>query len=136
MPYPLVISLLTALGKDSNAEKLKDTYRKFNEMTGLNVSRYQSYILVSFIVVVLKRSLAHAVERGMDKEISTRKVLMSGTHIFGDLMLALLELNRRHVFRDLKKLLEFWQKNGQREHPARDRRSGRSALSLTALGCA
>ena len=95
-----------------------------------------SLILASFIVVVLKRSLAHAAEQGMDKEISTRKVLMSGTHIFGDLMLALLELNRRHVFRDLKKLLEFWQKNGQREHPARDRRCGRSALSLTALGYA
>ena len=95
-----------------------------------------SLILASFIVVVLKRSLAHAAEQGMDKEISTRKVLMSGTHIFEDLMLALMELNRRHVFRDLKKLLEFWQKNGQREHPARDRRSGRSALSLKALGCA
>ena len=95
-----------------------------------------SLILASFIVVILKRSLAHAAEWGMDKEISTRKVLMSGTHIFGDLMLALLGLNRRHVFRDLKKLLEFWQKNGQREHPARDRRSGQSALSLTALGCA
>ena len=61
---------------------------------------------------------------------------MSGTQIFGDLILALLELNRRNVFRDLKKLLEFWQKNGQREHLARDSRSGRSALSLTALGCA
>ena len=68
-----------------------------------------SLILASFIVVVLKRSLAHAAEQGMDKEISTRKVLMSGTHMFGDLMLALLELNRRHVLRDLKKLLEFWQ---------------------------
>ena len=43
MPYPLVISLLTALGKDSSAEALQDIYRKFNEMTGLNVSRHQSY---------------------------------------------------------------------------------------------
>ena len=33
LPYPLVISLLTALGKDSNAETLQDIYRKFNEMT-------------------------------------------------------------------------------------------------------
>ena len=38
LPNPLVISLLTALGKDSNAETLQDIYRKFNELTGLNVS--------------------------------------------------------------------------------------------------
>ena len=40
LPYPLVISVLTALGKDSNAETLMDLRRKFNEMTGLNVSRH------------------------------------------------------------------------------------------------
>ena len=43
LPYPLVISLLWALGKDSNAETLQDIYRKFNKMTGLNVSRHQPY---------------------------------------------------------------------------------------------
>lgn len=95
-----------------------------------------SLVLASFTVVVLKRSLAHAAEQGMDKEISTRKVLMSGTHVFGELMQALLERNSRHVLRTLKKLLAFWQKNGQREHPARDKRSGRSVLGLTAIGCA
>ena len=95
-----------------------------------------SLILASFTLVVLKRSLAHAAEQEMDREISTRKVLMSGTHLFGDLMLALLEKNRRHVSRTLKKLFEFWQKNAQREHPVRDRRSGRSALGLTVVGCA
>ena len=34
LPYPLVISLLTALGKDSNAETLQDIYRKFNALPG------------------------------------------------------------------------------------------------------
>ena len=95
-----------------------------------------SLILASFTVVVLKRSLAHAAEQGMNREISTRKVLMSGTHLFGDLMLALVEHSRHRAFRTIKKLLEFWQENAQREHPARDRRSGRSALGLTAVGCA
>ena len=33
LPYPLVTSLLTVLGKDSNTETLQDIYRKFNEMT-------------------------------------------------------------------------------------------------------
>ena len=37
-----------------------------------------SLILASFIVVLLKRSLAHVAYQGMDKEISTRKVFMSG----------------------------------------------------------
>ena len=95
-----------------------------------------SLILASFTVVVLKRSLAHAAEQGIDREISTRKALMSGTHLYGDMMLALLGHNRRRVSRTLKKLLEFWQENGQREHPARDRRNGRSTLGLTAVGCA
>ena len=95
-----------------------------------------SLILASFTVVVLKRSLAHAAEEGMSREISTRKVLMSGTHLFGDLMLALLKQSRHRIRRTLKKLLEFWQENGQREHPARDRSSGRSALGLMVVGCA
>ncbi len=38
LPLPLVISVLTSPGKDSNSETLADIHRKFNEMTGLNVS--------------------------------------------------------------------------------------------------
>ncbi len=95
-----------------------------------------SLILASFTVVILKRSLAHAVEQEMDEEISTRKTAMSGTHLFGDLMLALLMNSRRRISSALKKLFEFWTKNGKREHPSRDRRTGRSALGLVAMGCA
>lgn len=57
-----------------------------------------SLILASFTVVALKRSLAHAAEHGMDREISTRKALMSGTHLFGDMMLALLEKKQTSCF--------------------------------------
>ena len=38
LPHSLVVAVLTALGKDCNAESLADLHRKFNEMTGLNVS--------------------------------------------------------------------------------------------------
>ncbi len=95
-----------------------------------------SLILASFIVAILKRFLAHEVEQGMNIEISTRKVAMSGTHLFGNMMLALLIGNRCRVSQALEKLLTFWQNNGKREHPARDKRTGRSALGLMAIGCA
>ena len=95
-----------------------------------------SLILASFIVVILKRSLTHAVEQGIDEDISTRKTAMSGTHLFGDLMLAILMNNRRRISIALRRLFAFWKKNGKREHPARDRRTGRSALGLVAMGCA
>ena len=100
------------------------------------VTLVASLILGSFIVIILKRSLAHAVEIGMNGEISTRKTTMSGTHLFGELMLALLLRNKHRIFRVLGALCEFWRKNGKREHPARDRRTGRSALGLVAIGCA
>ncbi|MTI11564.1 hypothetical protein, partial [Sansalvadorimonas verongulae] len=66
-------------------------------------------------MAILKRSLAHFAEAGMDAGISTRKVAMSGTHLFGNLMLALLDGSRASAFRALKQLLMFWQKNGKRE---------------------
>ncbi len=116
------------------AFKETKSYACWHRFNTACVTLVTSLILASFIVVVLKRSLAHAVEQGMDGEISTRKTAMAGTHMFGELMLGLLLKSRRHTFRALKILCEFWQENGKREHPARDKRTGRSALGLEAIG--
>ena len=94
-----------------------------------------SLVLVSFIVTTLKRYLAHATEADTAAEISTQKVAKSGTHLFGDVMKSLME-NSRKLTGNLKSLISFWQDNAKREHPARDRRTGRSALGLTVGGTA
>ena len=71
LPYPLVISLLTALGKDSNAETLQDIYRKFNEMTGLNVSRHAwreqviKQEFVRLLIWLFKRSLVEMTKKAL-----------------------------------------------------------------------
>ena len=71
----------------------------------------------------------------MDVEISTHIVAKSGTHLFGNVMHALMRNGLNLPFY-LKKLIGFWQSNGQREHPVRDNASGRSRLGLLALGAA
>ena len=71
LPYPLVISVLTALSKDSNAETLMDLHRKFNEMTGLNVSRHawrEQVIKPEFVTLfirVFKRSLVKMTKKAL-----------------------------------------------------------------------
>lgn len=94
-----------------------------------------SLILLSFIVATLKRYLAHATEAGMDTEISTHKVARSGTHLFGNVMKSLMTKSRS-LTADLRRLILFWESCAKREHPTRDRLSGRSALGLVAGGAA
>ncbi|MTI11871.1 IS4 family transposase, partial [Sansalvadorimonas verongulae] len=118
------------------AFKETKSYARWHRFNTACVTLVTSLIFASFIVVVLKRPLAHAVERSMDSEISTRKTAMTGTHLFGELMLGLLRKSKHHTLRALKILCKFWQENGKREHPARDKRTGRSALGLGAIGCA
>ncbi|WP_461538815.1 transposase [Spongorhabdus nitratireducens] len=43
MPLDFILSLITALGGDGNATTLADLHRKFNELTGCNVT-YRSWI--------------------------------------------------------------------------------------------
>jgi len=92
-----------------------------------------SLILLSFVVATLKRYLAHAAQSDIEVEISTHKVAKSGTHLFGNVMAALM---RHGLNLDvyLDQLVRFWQSNGLREHPVRDNSSGRSRLGLLSLG--
>ncbi|WP_160174033.1 IS4 family transposase [Endozoicomonas montiporae] len=94
-----------------------------------------SLVLLSFIVATLKRYLAHATEADMDAEISTHKVAKCGTHLFGNVMKSLMKKSRC-LSRDLKNLISFWEKSAKREHPARDRQTGRSVLGLVSGGAA
>lgn len=94
-----------------------------------------SLVLLSFIVATLKRYLAHATEADMDAEISTHKVAKCGTHLFGNVMKSLMTKSRC-LSDDLKDLVLFWENSAKREHPARDRHTGRSALGLIAGGAA
>ncbi|WP_256493278.1 IS4 family transposase [Endozoicomonas sp. SCSIO W0465] len=97
-----------------------------------------SLILMSFVVVTLKRYLAHAAqanlcESGSIEEISTHKVMKSGTHLFGNVISSLMNAGKSLVS-CIKKLLDFWGNNAKREHPARDGCSGRTRLGFCAVG--
>ena len=97
-----------------------------------------SLILMSFVVVTLKRYLAHAAQANLCEaksieEISTHKVMKSGTHLFGNVVSALMNAGKS-LISCLKKLLYFWEHNAKREHPARDGCSGRTRLGLCAIG--
>ncbi|WP_281180432.1 IS4 family transposase [Endozoicomonas ascidiicola] len=97
-----------------------------------------SLILMSFVVVTLKRYLAHAAqanlyETGGIEEISTHKVMKSGTHLFGNVVSALMN-HGKSLVSCIKKLLSFWEQNAKREHPARDGCTGRTRLGLCSLG--
>ncbi|WP_354011307.1 IS4 family transposase [Endozoicomonas lisbonensis] len=97
-----------------------------------------SLILMSFVVVTLKRYLAHAAQAnlygsGAIEEISTHKVMKSGTHLFGNMVLSLMESGKR-LMACIRKLLLFWEQNAKREHLARDSCSGRIRLGLCLMG--
>lgn len=97
-----------------------------------------SLILLSFTVVTMKRYLAHAaqanlLESGAIEEISTHKVMKSGTHLFGNVISALMN-HVKSLISDIEALLSFWEVNAKREHPARDGCSGRTRLGLCSLG--
>lgn len=117
-----------------------------------------SLILISFIVVTLKRYLAYAAqanqqrqherledchlayaaqanlcESGSIEEISTHKAMKSGTHLFGNVISSLMNAGKSLVS-CIEKLLDFWGDNAKREHPARDGCSGRTRLGFCAVG--
>ena len=97
-----------------------------------------SLILLSFVVVTMKRYLAHAaqanlLESGQVEEISTHKVMKSGTHLFGNVISALMS-HAKSLISDIGALLSFWESNAKREHTARDGTSGRTRLGLCPLG--
>lgn len=97
-----------------------------------------SLILMSFVIVTLKRYLAHAAQAnlcgsGAIEEISTHKVMKSGTHLFGNMISSLMESGKR-LMPCIRKLLLFWEQNAKREHPARDGCSGRTRLGLCLMG--
>ena len=97
-----------------------------------------SLILMSFVVVTLKRYLAHAAQAnrhdsGGIEEISTHKVMKSGTRLFGNVVSSLMN-GGKSLVSCIKKLLDFWGDNAKREHPARDGYSGRTRLGLCAIG--
>ena len=97
-----------------------------------------SLVLLSFLVVTLKRYLAHAAqanlhESGAIEEISTHKVMKSGTHLFGNVISTMMN-HGRSLISDIDALLSFWEFNAKREHPVRDGCSGRTRLGLCLLG--
>ena len=97
-----------------------------------------SLIILSFLVVSVKRYLAYAAQAGLtaasvSEDISTHKVMKSSTHLFGNVIAAIM-CSGKSLRSDLKILLEFWAHNARREHPARDGCSGRTRLGLCSLG--
>ena len=97
-----------------------------------------SLILMSFVVVTLKRYLAHAAQAnlydsGAIEEISTHKAMKSGTRLFGNVISSLINAGKSLVS-CIRKLLDFWGDNAKREHTARDGCSGRTRLGLCAVG--
>ncbi|WP_422411891.1 MULTISPECIES: hypothetical protein [unclassified Endozoicomonas] len=86
----------------------------------------------------MKKYLAHAAqanlyESGAIEEISTHKAMKSGTRLFGNVILSLMNAGKS-LLSHTRKLHNFWANNAKREHPARDGCSGRTRLGLCAEG--
>ena len=56
---------------------------------------------------------------GVLEEISTHKAMKSGTHLFGNVMSAIMN-HGKSLKSYVIALLEFWEVNARREHAARD----------------
>ena len=83
-----------------------------------------SLIILSFLVVTLKRYLAYAAQAdlnasGVVEEISTHRVMKNGTHLFGNVISAIMA-HRKSLMSNVTVLLEFWECSTGREHLAGD----------------
>ncbi|WP_257276286.1 MULTISPECIES: hypothetical protein [unclassified Endozoicomonas] len=67
------------------------------------------------------------------EEISTRKAMKSGTRLFGNIILSLMNAGKA-LLSHTKKLLDFRADSARLEHPARDGYSGRTRLGFCAVG--
>lgn len=114
------------------------SYSGWHRFNSKSATLVFSLILMSFIVVTLKRYLAHAAQAnlfaaGSIEEISTHKAMKSGTSLFGDVIKSLMNAGKSLVS-CIKQLLSFWEKNAKREQAARDGCSGRTRLGLCSVG--
>lgn len=101
------------------------SYGGWHRFTTRSVTLVFSRILLSFVVATLKQYSAHAALSDMDAEISTQKVAKSGTHLFGDMLAALMN-NVESMHFCLEKLIIFRKSNSSRERLVRNNGSERS----------
>ncbi|OED45961.1 hypothetical protein ACH42_04345 [Endozoicomonas sp. (ex Bugula neritina AB1)] len=90
------------------------SYSGWNRFNCQSATLVCSLILMSFVIVTLKRYLAHAAQAnlfgsGAIKEISTHKVMESGTSLFGNVIKSLMDAGKS-LLSCIKKLLAFWEK--------------------------
>lgn len=114
------------------------SYSGWHRFNTKSASLMFSLVLLSFLVVTLKRYLAHAAQAGLSlsgrlDEISTHKAMKCGTRLYGNVISAVLK-GGKALISDINELLSFWGTNARREHPARDGCSGRTRLGLCAVG--
>jgi len=78
----------------------------------------------------MKRYLAHATQRLMGVETSTRKTAMCAAHVLGEILDALVARNQRGLLSAFQRAVRYLAVNAKRAHPERDRRTGRLQFGL------
>src|SRR2546426_5521570 len=95
------------------------------------LSSYDTYVgNAPWILVTLKRFLAHMTQLLTAVPMSTRKVAMCAVHVLGGIIQALKTGDVVGLYDALEVAMTYLACHAQRAHPARDRQTGRSQLGL------
>ena len=92
----------------------------------------EGLIWASLLAVVLTRSITHAAQLVVGRELSTQRAASCAKHFLDDVLRALLE-NASRVASAVRRACMFLRENSLRAHPARDRKRGRLAAGLIPL---
>ena len=106
------------------------SYANLHAFDTANAGIVEGLIWAAIGAATLKRYLAHATQRVMGVETSTRKTAMCATHVLGDILEALLSGGHRALLATFERAVRYLAVNAKRAHPDRDRRTGRLQLGL------
>jgi Transposase DDE domain len=106
------------------------SYANLHAFDTANAGIVEGLIWAAIGAATLKRYLAHATQRVMGVETSTRKTAMCATHVLGDILEALLSGGHRALLATFERAVRYLAVNATRAHPNRDRRTGRLQLGL------
>ena len=87
-------------------------------------------IWAAIAAALMKRFICHSAQRILDKALSTRKTAMCCTVTFCEMMLSIMQFDRKKAEYHARKLIVFLGLHAGRAHPKRDCTSGRFSLGL------
>ena len=109
------------------------SYANLHAFDTENSATVEGLIWTAIAAAALKRFLAHMAQLLVAVPISTRKVAMCATHLFGDIIQALKSGDVTALYAALEATIMYLARHAQRAPPKRDRRTGRAQLGLEPL---